>query len=191
MILVRVIGFFLVIMAFFSFGAVVGSRSKSMTQARAPFPNLLDLAILSLSWLAALSAYLAGYRTAVATMIGAGIGLVAAYALYRLLKQTPGQKPKGGTGRGRIPVPGVESSTPATLQSDDHVLPRWKSFVRQVGGFQSRLLLSAFYFIAIMPFGILVGNLGDPLGLKVPPGESFWKRREGDSQNLEGAHRQS
>jgi hypothetical protein len=191
MILFRLIGFFFVSMAFFSFGAVAGSRSKTMAHGRAQFPNLLDLAIISLSWMAAFFAYLAGYRTVVATAIGAGIGLFAAFTLYHWLKQSPGQESGIGTSGHRVPLPGIEPSAPAPPQSDDHFQPRWRAFVREVGGFQSRLLLTAFYFIAIMPFGIVVGSFGDPLGLKVPPGESFWKRRLGDSQNLEGARRQS
>ncbi|HEV2350290.1 MAG TPA: hypothetical protein VG028_10645 [Terriglobia bacterium] len=191
MILLRFIGLFLVLMAFYSFGAVAGSRTKSMTQGRALFPTLLDLAVILLAWLAASFASWGGYRAAVATMIGTGVGLFAAFILYRLLKQTSNQKPRVGAGGGKIPVPGIESSVPATPQSDDPVQPRWRSFLRQVGGFQSRLLLSGFYYVAILPFGILVGMLGDPLGLKPPPGESFWKRREDDLQNLERARRQS
>jgi hypothetical protein len=191
MILLRVIGFFIVIIAVYSFGAVAGSRSKSMTSRRAPSPCNLDLAVIILSWLGALAAYLVGYRTAVATIIGAGIGLFASLARYRTLKQIQGDNNRAGNSGRETLIAGIESSTSASPQLGNHVQPPWRLFVRQVGGFQSRLMLSAFYFIALMPFGILVGNLGDPLGVKVPPGESFWKRREDDSQSLEEARRQS
>ena len=179
MILIRFIGIFFVIMAFYSIGTVAGSGSKSVLPGRVPFPTLLDLAIIFLAWLAAVLAYREGYRTAVAAVIGVGIGLSAGFVLYRLLKRPADQKPK------------FENPASATRQSDARTQPRWRLFLRQVGAFQSRLMLTGFYFTAIMPFGILVGGLGDPLGLKVPRSETFWKRREDDIQNLEGARRQS
>jgi hypothetical protein len=191
MIRLQVIGFFLMVMVFFSIGAVAGIRSKPQAHGRAPFPNLLDLMIIFLSWLAALFAYRAWHRTTVATLIGAGTGLSAGFILYRLLKQTTGEKTMADSYGMNIPVPGIESSIPTILPSNGQIPSSWRSFFRQVGRFQSGILLTAFYFIALMPFGILVGNLRDPLGLKVPPGKSFWKPREGGSQNLEGARRQS
>jgi hypothetical protein len=187
-ILLRFIGSFLAIVAFFSFGAVAGVRSKSKTQLRAPSPSLLDLAIILLSWVAAFSSHRAGYRTALATMIGAGAAFFAGFILHLLLRQSAGQQAKVGTAGGRIPVPGIESTAP---QSDEHAQPRWRTYLRQVGGFQSRIFLSGFYYVAILPFGLVAGIFGDPLGLKVPPGDSFWKPRESDSQKLEDARGQS
>jgi hypothetical protein len=42
----------------------------------------------------------------------------------------------------------------------------WKELTRAMGGFQSRILLGLFYFIIVMPFGILVRAFGDPLELR-------------------------
>jgi hypothetical protein len=190
-ILLRVIGFFLVSTALFSLGAVAGIRSRRPAPGAAPFAYFTNLAIVFLCWLAALSAYLAWRGTAAATLIGAVFGLLAGFTLYRLRKQTAEAKSGLGSAGRMIPVLGVASSTPATEPPGGPIQPGWRSFLRQVGGFQSRILLCTFYFIALLPFGMVAGNFGDPLGLKVGPGESFWKRRDSNGQNLEAARRQS
>lgn len=191
MILLRLIGLFFVVMAFFSIGAVAGIRMKSKTSGRAPSPGFLDLAIIFLSWVAALTANASGYRSVVASVVGAGIGFFAAFTLHRVMKQTPDGRFWASNLGGKDPATGTDISTPNTPQSDHDSWTSWRTFARQVGRFQSGLLLSAFYFTVFAPFGILVGNLGDPLGIKVPPGESFWRHREDDCQNLEEARRQS
>ena len=191
MILFRLTGFFFLVMASFSFGAVAGNRPVSMTPESPPSPGFVDIATIFLSWLAALAAYFSGYRIASAATLAAGTGLLAGFILHRFLKQGARDKPEVGIPGSKNVATGLESSPPSTPQPRGHFLPSWRLFARLVGGFQSRLLLTAFYFIVMMPFGILVGNLGDPLGLKVTPRESFWRGREDDSQSLEGARRQS
>jgi hypothetical protein len=55
---------------------------------------------------------------------------------------------------------------------------RWKGFSRRMGSFQSRVLLSLFFFLFITPAALLVRGLGDPLRIKKGAGEeSFWKVR--------------
>ena len=193
MILFRPVGLFLLIMAFYSFGAVAGNRTKSMTPERAPSPSFIDVATIILSWLVTLAAYWAGYRAVLVTAIGAGMGLLEGFILHRWRNQSQRDELRAGASRAKSPASRVEPSASVTDTSisDDCLQPYWRVFVRQVGRFQSGLLLFAFYFIAIMPFGIVVGNLGDPLGLKAPPGDSFWKQRGDASQSLEGARRQS
>jgi hypothetical protein len=175
MILFRATGFFLVVVAFYSFGTVAGNRSMPMTSERISSPSFLDLAMIILFWLTTFVLYRAGYRAILATAAGGGIGLFAAFILHRWRSQNQG----------------MPSSIPTTLRLDDGFRPNWRLFFRKVGRFQSGLLLSAFYFIAIMPFGIVAGNFGDPLGLKAPPGDSFWKQRGNASASLEEARRQS
>ena len=41
----------------------------------------------------------------------------------------------------------------------------WKRFGKKVGDFQARLLLSAFYFVGVAPFGLAM-RAADPLGLR-------------------------
>lgn len=179
MILLRLVGFFFLVLSFYSIGAVAGHRSKSRAIELTRVPGLLDVGIMILSWLVSLAAYWAGFRTTLAAAIGGGMGFLAAFILHRLRDQSQRDEFR------------VTSFATITSYSGDRFPPNWKVFARQAGRFQSGLLLSVFYFIAITPFGIAAGKFGDPLGLKAPPGESFWKPREEASQSLEEARRQS
>jgi hypothetical protein len=187
-ILLRFIGSFLVLMSFFSFGAAAGIRSKSKTPLQPPFPSLLDLGLILICWLATISAYKSGYQPVLATLAGAVAVFFAGFILHLLLMLSPGHESTVKPGSARIPVPGIQSSNRQVIAI---VQPRWRLYFRQAGGFQSRLLLSLFYYVVLLPFGVLVGMMGDPLGLKAPPGDSFWKSRNADSQKLEDARGQS
>lgn len=191
MIFFRSVGFFLVVVAFYSFGAVAGEYSTSMTREKATSPSSLDLATIILSWLIAWAAYRSNHRGALATTLGAGVGLLAAFILQRTRNQGQRDEHKGGDSRENTPTSRADSIHPITPYADRSLRPGWRLFARRVGRFQSGLFLIVFYYIAIMPFGIVAGTLGDPLGLKAPPGESFWKSKEAASASLEGARRQS
>jgi hypothetical protein len=54
---------------------------------------------------------------------------------------------------------------------------RWKVIAHIIGNFQARVLLTAFYFVIVPPFALIVKAFKDPLGLRPPKGESFWLER--------------
>jgi hypothetical protein len=54
---------------------------------------------------------------------------------------------------------------------------RWKVIARTVGNFQSRVLLSIFYFFFLAPFGVGVKLSSDPLRL-TRQYHSHWQRKE-------------
>jgi len=45
----------------------------------------------------------------------------------------------------------------------------WVRLARAIGQFQARLLLTLLYFVALLPFGICVRFLGDPLRIRKRP----------------------
>ena len=53
---------------------------------------------------------------------------------------------------------------------------KWKKLSAKMGDFQGRLMLMWFYFILILPFGVLVRLLSDPLKQKPPLGTSWLER---------------
>lgn len=59
-----------------------------------------------------------------------------------------------------------------------------------IGDFQSRLLLTLFYFIVAAVFGVVVRVFIDPLRLRRPPGDSAWAGRPDGDTDLTGAQRQ-
>ena len=54
---------------------------------------------------------------------------------------------------------------------------RFKVIARIIGNFQSRVLLTVFYFVILAPFGFGVRLFADPLGLKRRR-KSHWLRRD-------------
>jgi hypothetical protein len=66
---------------------------------------------------------------------------------------------------------------------------RWKKIARAIGVVQTRILMVVFYFIFVLPLGLLMRLRGDPLHLKKPPGSNWTPHRSHDA-NLETARRQ-
>jgi hypothetical protein len=67
---------------------------------------------------------------------------------------------------------------------------RWKGLAAKMGNYQGRLLLAAFYFTVITPWGILIRLLSDPLKMRSSIETSFWNLREGSAAELSEARRQ-
>ena len=80
---------------------------------------------------------------------------------------------------------------PTTLAPLLKLWEGWKAFARSMGGFQSRILLSLFYFFIVTPFGAAVRIFGDPLHLRRAEGPSNWiPKNETTIANLDEAKKQ-
>lgn len=66
----------------------------------------------------------------------------------------------------------------------------WKRIVRKIGDIQARIILSIFYFTIVVPFGILVRFMVDPLRITCRP-TSNWVSVDQGEQTLEMAEKQS
>jgi hypothetical protein len=66
----------------------------------------------------------------------------------------------------------------------------WKEIGASIGDFQSRLLLTVFYFTVAVPFGILTRLVIDPLRLRHRPTTSGWTARQPIDSDLASARRQ-
>ena len=64
----------------------------------------------------------------------------------------------------------------------------WKRAAHAIGTFQARVLLTAFYAILVLPFGIFVRLFSDPLRIKRRP--TRWLEHPVESQDLQWAKRQ-
>lgn len=67
---------------------------------------------------------------------------------------------------------------------------KWKKNSHYIADFQSRLILTFFYFIIALPFGLFGTYVVDPLGLRRPPSNSNWQKREATEKDLESARNQ-
>jgi hypothetical protein len=68
---------------------------------------------------------------------------------------------------------------------------RWKAFGQKIADFQARLILTLVYFIVVLPFGVFVRLLSDPLAVKHPSRQTMWLPKHVDEPTLENARRQA
>jgi hypothetical protein len=68
--------------------------------------------------------------------------------------------------------------------------PRWRAFSRRTGGFQSRLILSFFFFLAAAPFGLAIKIFRDPLRLRKGNQATYWLAKKETADDLEQSRRQ-
>ena len=64
----------------------------------------------------------------------------------------------------------------------------WKRVARAIGNFQARILLTVFYAVLILPFGVAVRLFADPLGIRRASGK--WVDRNNDAMDMAAARRQ-
>jgi hypothetical protein len=64
----------------------------------------------------------------------------------------------------------------------------WKRIAHKIGNFQARVLLTIFYAIVVLPFGLMVRLFFDPLRIKHRPGE--WLNRPDEAHDMQWARRQ-
>lgn len=65
---------------------------------------------------------------------------------------------------------------------------RWKRIAQKVGNFQARALLTVFYAVLMLPFGMAVRLFFDPLRVKQRP--TRWLDHPEETRDLQWARRQ-
>ena len=66
---------------------------------------------------------------------------------------------------------------------------RWMKIAQVIGDFQSRVVLSLFYFVIVLPFGLVIRLFGDPLKIRKDRGSS-WTDFDARATTVEKAKRQ-
>lgn len=140
----------LLTLAGYSGGAVLGARQ------RAPLPAWSDLLVIVVLWAGALvSRDGLGRWTAIALWLAAGLVVGAALASAR-----------------RASYAKSKPEPPAA-----NLWQAWKRFARRMGNYQSRVLMALLYFTVLLPFGLGVRLLSDPLHIK-RRGASTWQAKQ-------------
>jgi hypothetical protein len=67
---------------------------------------------------------------------------------------------------------------------------RWRVVARTLGTVQARVLLSAFYFLVVPPFALVMRARRDPLRLGAHRGPTGWIERPAGGASAEAARRQ-
>lgn len=143
----------------YSSGAVLGARNRT------PVPGLLDLVVIVILWAAALLTRPAlGRWPALAVWLAAGLLVSALLARARLAQYARAATADPSSGRGR------ESIAARAWQA-------WKGFARRMGNYQSRVMMAGLYFTVVLPFGLAVSTLSDPLHIKRKGEPSNWRSK--------------
>ncbi|MFB0564171.1 MAG: hypothetical protein ACETWK_00660 [Candidatus Aminicenantaceae bacterium] len=66
----------------------------------------------------------------------------------------------------------------------------WKNFSKKIGIFQSRIILSLFYFLFVSPFALALKIFSDPLRIKPHRGKSFWLIKKDIREDFDQFRRQ-
>jgi hypothetical protein len=64
----------------------------------------------------------------------------------------------------------------------------WTRLAKKIGNFQARVMLTVLYSVAVLPFGLLVRLLADPLRIKHAPTQ--WLDRAIETEDLQWARKQ-
>jgi hypothetical protein len=86
-------------------------------------------------------------------------------------------------------APVLAVSTPGPLGFLRATWDWWKKIARAVGVVQTRLLMVVFYFLVVLPLGLIMRMSGDPLHLK-PGAGSNWSPHRHEKASLDTARRQ-
>jgi hypothetical protein len=139
--------------------ALVGYSSGSVLGAkgRMAVPDLADLLVVIIIWIAALATRDAlGKWSAIVTWLVIGLVLGTILAWVRADSYPQAQPLNTGSG----------------------LWNAWKGFAQNMGNYQSRVLMAFVYFTVVLPFGLGMTLLGDPLRIKRPRGNSNWQPKE-------------
>jgi hypothetical protein len=71
-----------------------------------------------------------------------------------------------------------------------NILQNYKEIAGYIGDFQSRLILTFFYFTLMVPFALLARLIIDPLHTRKLPVSSGWVKRQENEASLQESQRQ-
>jgi hypothetical protein len=135
----------------YSSGSVLGTSGHN------PTPRILDLLAVVVLWVAALAtrSVLGKWGAIVIWLV---IGLVVGMVLARIrIDSYPKAQPVDAG-------PGLWNA--------------WKAFSKRMGNYQSRVLMAFIYVIIVLPFGLGVTLLADPLQIKRVKADTNWQAKE-------------
>ncbi len=153
----------------YSVGATLGGWKRIVS------PGLFDVVLIVALWTAALfsRAYLDKWAAVGAWLLIAGV----CAAVWTSARRSQLAVDK------QLPLPPAANALKRAWQA-------WMHFAQCMGNFQSRVMLTLFYFVIVTPFAILLKVFGDPLHLKSRSQPSFWLSRSTSETDLENARNQ-
>jgi len=143
-------------------------------------PVLLDLVLVALIWAGALYSRLTyDFNKWLLILVWVGISVVVgivAVSFRRLQRENESQQQET-----KYPSAGIFK----------RLWHRWTGFSKRMGNFQSRVMLSFFFFIIVSPVAVLIKLFGDPLSIKRKKAmDTYWSDKTLSSKEIEDYRRQ-
>ena len=142
-----------------------------------PKPRLLDLGLILLIWGTALYSRFAFDLNKWLLIL---VWMVAG-CIFGILSVLPAKV------SGKLPLRREQEEKPPQKKN---IWSIWKDFSMRMGSFQSRIVLSLFFFIITAPFSLITKIFADPLKLKEKKIGSLWVSKQETSADLEEFKRQ-
>jgi hypothetical protein len=135
----------------YSSGSVLGAKGRTAV------PGIADLLVVGAMWVTALATCNAfGKWSAIGIWLIVGLALGAVLAWARAAGYPTSQPPN----------------------ADGGLWNTWGGFARRMGNYQSRVLMAFVFFTVVLPFGLGVTFLADPLKIKRTHSSSNWQPKE-------------
>lgn len=149
--IISVLALILLTLVGYSSGAVLGAKGRTA------MPGIADLLVVIVLWIGAIATRGAlGKWLSIGVWLGVGlvVGAILTWARAGIYSKIESQNVSSGFWN------------------------VWKNFLRKVGDYQGRVLMSLLYFTIILPFGFVVSIFADPLNIKKTEDDSTWQPRE-------------
>jgi len=144
-------------------------------------PQALDLVIIIVLWAAAIASRLGlAINRWFLAMTWIVVSLVSGYLALVFRSRICSSRPKKT----------AEAPNLTTMSFLRRIWEDWKGFSRRMGGFQSRILLSFFFFLVVSPFAVAVKLSSDPLRIRYRSSASHWLQKKEIKADLEDLRQQ-
>jgi len=156
----------LILLTLVGYSAGVSFAAKNIPD---PKPGIVDLVLIVLIWG---GAFYAKVNLDVSRWLLILIFAVSTFMIAALVSALKGSRRRAAGRKSQ------DDKDRPQHQESPSLWVRWKQFSRKMGGFQSRAVLSFFYFIVVFPFALIVRIFSDPLRLRRKQAESHWIARK-------------
>ena len=166
----------LILLSLVGYSAGAVSRSGKFVEVK---PQIIDLILVVTIWTGAIiSRIILGlnkwFLILIWVTLSIIIGILAVWPRRLSEEKAPSSKRLKGTSKNPI----------------KKLWLSWENFSKRMGSFQSRIILSLFYFIFVTPFALGVRIFSDPLNIKHHSSKSHWLSKKEIKYDLEQYRRQ-
>ena len=166
----------LILLSLVGYSAGAVSRSGKTVDLK---PQIIDLILIMTIWIGAITSRIIlslnkWFLILIWVILGIIIGILAVWPRRLSEEKAPSTKRLKGTSKNPI----------------KKLWQSWENFSKRMGSFQSRIILSLFYFIFVTPFALGVKIFSDPLRIKHQGSKSHWIPKKEIKYDLEQYRRQ-